>query len=268
MNARPKSLTIASWNVNSVRARLEPIERFLRAYKPDILCLQEIKANSNDFPTRFFSQLDYATLSLNGQRMHHGVAILGRAQKLAEETRQDWQGNGEARHIGVRLTNGVRVENVYVPAGGDLPDEARNPKFGQKLRFLERMTDWSAKLREPTVLIGDLNIAPLESDVWNHKALIDVVSHTPVEVEALTGLQQAHGFVDIGRTFTPAPQRLYTWWSYRASDWRASDRGRRLDHVWASPEVAAAATGFTVVEDARSWDKPSDHAPIIASFVF
>jgi exodeoxyribonuclease III len=268
MRTTQKTTTIATWNVNSVRARLEPVERFLRAHKPDVLCLQEIKANQNDFPTRFFEQLDYAVLALHGQKMHHGVAILARRDKLTQITRQDWQANGEARHIGARLPNGIRLENVYVPAGGEIPDEARNPKFGQKLQFLQRMTDWAGALSEPTILVGDLNIAPLDCDVWNHKALVDVVSHTPVEIEALSQLQNAHGFVDVGRMIVPAPERLYTWWSYRASNWRESDRGRRLDHVWVSPALAAAATGFKVIEDARSWDKPSDHAPVIASFQF
>lgn len=264
MRQNQKITTIASWNVNSVRARLDLIERFLREHQPDILCLQEIKANSNDFPLRFFEKLDYRALAIHGQRMHHGVAILARGEKLADEARHDWQANGEARHIGVRLAQGVRLDNVYVPAGGDVPDEARNPKFGQKLRFIERMTEWAAALREPTILVGDLNIAPLESDVWSHKALLDVVSHTPVEVAALTQLQNAHGFIDLGRHFIPAPQRLYTWWSYRASNWRESDRGRRLDHIWISPALAGAAQSCTVIEEARGWDKASDHAPVIA----
>ncbi len=87
------------------------------------------------------------------------------------------------------LDCGIRLENVYVPAGGDIPDAALNPKFGQKLAFIERMTRWSEKLRQPTLLVGDFNIAPLECDVWSHKQLLDVVSHTPIEVEALDGLQ-------------------------------------------------------------------------------
>ena len=261
----PEPFSVASWNINSVRFRIEIVEKFLREEAPDILCLQETKVINGDFPTAIFRKLGYPHIVLNGQRMHHGVAIVSKLP-IVEEDRLDWQANGEARHIGVRLPNGVRLENVYVPAGGDIPDRALNPKFGQKLDFVERMTRWSESLAAPTLLVGDFNIAPLDSDVWSHKQLLDVVSHTPVEVAALGQLQAAHDWVDLGRHFHPAPSRLYTWWSYRAKDWAASDRGRRLDHMWASKPLAAAATAHRVVEPARSWEKPSDHVPIITSF--
>jgi exodeoxyribonuclease III len=258
----PPPLRLVSWNINSVRARIALVEALISTLAPDILCLQETKTTDSDFPASRLHALGYTTQVLHGQRMHHGVAILSKVP-LEEITRQDWQANGEARHVGVRLPNGIRLENVYVPAGGDIPDRDANPKFGQKLDFLARMTDWAGALAAPTILLGDLNIAPLPSDVWDHKALLNVVSHTPIEVEALTTLQAAHGFVDIARRFTPAPARLYTWWSYRASDWRASDRGRRLDHIWMSPGIADHALSMHVYEQARGWDKPSDHAPLL-----
>ncbi|GAA4774964.1 exodeoxyribonuclease III [Stakelama sediminis] len=263
-----QTLKIVSWNINSVRFRIDIVERFLREAAPDILCLQETKVIDGDFPLQPFRDLGYDHIVLNGQRMHHGVAILSRVP-LAEDKRLDWQANGEARHVGVRLENGLRLENVYVPAGGDIPDRDENPKFGQKLDFLARMTDWSAGLGDtPTLLVGDFNIAPLESDVWSHKQLLKVVSHTPIEVDTLNRLQAAHDWVDLGRHFVPAPERLYTWWSYRAKDWAASDRGRRLDHMWASASVAQKAVGHRVFEDCRSWLKPSDHIPIMTEFAF
>lgn len=258
------TIRIASWNINSVRFRLDIVERLLKEQAPDVLCLQETKVMDPEFPHAMFERLGYVHRLLNGQRMHHGVAIISRLP-LVEDTRHDWQDNGEARHVGARLPNGLRLENVYVPAGGDIPDPVQNPKFGQKLAFVERMTRWSESLREPTLLVGDFNIAPLECDVWSHKALLDVVSHTPVEVEALARLQASHGWVDLGRRFVAPPERLYTWWSYRAKDWRASDRGRRLDHLWLSSEAASLATGFQVLEDARDWGKPSDHVPQIVT---
>lgn len=259
-------LKIASWNINSVRARLDIVERFLTENAPDVLCLQETKVVDGDFPHAMFERLGYVHRRLNGQRMHHGVAVISRIP-LADERRYDWQDNGEARHIGVRLADtGVLLENVYVPAGGDIPDPILNPKFGQKLAYYDRMTDWSSGLGEPTILVGDMNVAPLECDVWNHKALLDVVSHTPIEVEKMESLMASHGWVDIGRRFVEAPQRLYTWWSYRAKDWAASDRGRRLDHIWTSPGLAAHAVTFEVAEHARGWNKPSDHVPIIVEF--
>lgn len=262
-----QTLKIASWNINSIRARMDIVTRFLTEEAPDILCLQETKVMNDIFPGSPFHQMGYTYQVLNGQRMHHGVAILSRVPVHADE-RHDWQDNGEARHIGVRLDNGVRIENVYVPAGGDIPDREQNPKFGQKIDFLGRMIDWSSQLDGPTILVGDFNIAPLESDVWSHKQLLDVVSHTPLECELLGRLQASHNWVDLGRHFYPAPQRLYTWWSYRAQDWAKSDRGRRLDHMWASPELLPAAKAHRVIEPARSWEKPSDHAPLITEFAF
>lgn len=259
------TLSIASWNINSVRFRIEAVTRFLTDESPDILCLQETKVIDADFPAPPFRALGYDHIVINGQRMHHGVAIISRVPLTADD-RLDWQANGEARHVGVRLENGLRLENVYVPAGGDVPDRELNPKFGQKLDFLERMTAWSAQLNVPTLLVGDFNVAPLEADVWNHKALLDVVSHTPIEVEALARLQAAHDWVDLGRRFYPAPQRLHTWWSYRAKDWALSDRGRRLDHMWASPSVAEKAVAHRVCEPCRSWLKPSDHVPLVTEF--
>ena len=255
-------LKIASWNVNSVRARAGIVERLLIEQAPDILCLQETKAIDGAFPGDLFHRLGYPYHLLNGQKMHHGVAIISRLP-LHDDARHDWQDNGEARHVGARLDCGLRIENVYVPAGGDVPDRALNPKFGQKLDFIERMTRWSEKLAEPTLIMGDFNVAPLECDVWSHKALLDVVSHTPIEVEALTRLQAAHDWVDLGRRFIAAPERNFTWWSYRAQDWAASDRGRRLDHVWASPQLAGQATAHSVLEPCRGWERPSDHVPLI-----
>lgn len=258
-------LKIASWNINSVRIRLPIIERLVRDEAPDIICLQETKAQDADFPRGAIERMGYRHNILHGQRMHHGVAILSKLP-LIEERRFDWQDNGEARHIGVRLPNGILLENVYVPAGGDIPDRTLNPKFGQKLDFVQRMTRWSETLRAPSIIVGDFNIAPLECDVWSHKALLDVVSHTPVEVDALTGLMASHDWVDVARTHVPAPERLFTWWSYRNKDHTVNDRGRRLDHVWASPELKGALAGFRVLEPARSWEKPSDHVPLIAEF--
>ena len=258
-------LKIVSWNINSVRLRLPIVERLLREESPDVLCLQEIKTIEQSFPAQALAELGYVHQVVHGQKGYHGVATISRLP-LREVSRHDWQDNGEARHVGVELLaagRGVVLENVYVPAGGDVPDRAVNPKFGQKLDFVERMTRWAEALDRPTVIVGDFNIAPLECDVWNHKALLDVVSHTPIEVETLGQLQAAHDWVDLGRRFVPAPERCFTWWSYRARDWAASDRGRRLDHMWASPSLAPQVTGHRVLEPCRGWERPSDHVPLI-----
>ncbi|MFN7174742.1 MAG: exodeoxyribonuclease III [Thermaurantiacus tibetensis] len=258
-------LTIASLNINSVRARPHLLEELLRRHRVDILCLQETKCTDAEFPRPLFAALGLPHLHLNGQRMHHGVAIASRLP-LEPIERQDWQGNGEARHVAVRLPSGIELHNVYIPAGGDVPDREINPKFRQKLDFLARMTDWSAAHRAPAILVGDLNIAPLPEDVWDHEALLDVVSHTPVEVEALGQLQASRNWCDLGRRFVPPPERLYSWWSYRSPDWDAADKGRRLDHVWCSPELVDAALGVETLREARGWPRPSDHVPLLATF--
>ncbi|MAY19911.1 MAG: exodeoxyribonuclease III [Erythrobacteraceae bacterium] len=259
-------LSVATWNINSARLRLPIIEKYLTEHAPDVLCLQEIKCQEHQFPAEALAALGYEHQAVCGQKGYHGVATVSRLP-IREVARHDWQANGEARHVAVEVVGrDMIVDNVYVPAGGDEPDREVNVKFGQKLDFLERMTLWADKLDKPTLIVGDFNIAPLESDVWNHKQLLKVVSHTPLEVETLQRFKDAHGWVDIGREFIRDPERYFSWWSYRAKDWRANDRGRRLDHMWASPDLAAQAKSHSVLEDARSWEKPSDHVPLITEF--
>ncbi|MBT3810969.1 MAG: exodeoxyribonuclease III, partial [Rhodospirillaceae bacterium] len=161
---------------------------------------------------------------------------------------------------------GIEIHNFYVPAGGDVPDPKKNDKLAHKLAFLDEMTNWLGEIASPRakrVLVGDLNIAPLESDVWSHKQLRDVVSHTEVEVDALARVQGAHDWVDAVRHFAPEDEKLASWWSYRAKDWRASDRGHRLDHVWVTPPLKSKLRSYEILRDARDWEKCSDHAPVI-----
>ena len=113
---------------------------------------------------------------------------------------------------------------------------------------------------------GDLNIAPLEHDVWSHKDLLKIVSHTPVECEALLRAQKAGKWVDVMRQHVPPHEKLYTWWSYRAQDWQVSNRGRRLDHVWATKELAGKCTAIQVMKETRGWIQTSDHVPVIGEF--
>jgi exodeoxyribonuclease-3 len=264
-----QTIRIASWNINSVRARIDIVERYLKEEAPDVLCLQETKVIDSLFPEGLFRQLGYRHMVLNGQPMHHGVAIVSKLPLINRRV-EDWQANGEARHVGAELNvdaaKGVRIDNVYIPAGGEVPDSEVNSKFGQKLGFLSRMTEWSRAVTSPTILTGDFNVAPLEHDVWSHKQLLDVVSHTPIEVEGLLGWQKAAGWHDALRHFVPEDQKLYTWWSYRARDWRAADRGRRLDHVWVSDDLAGGLKRHLVLKDARDWPQASDHVPVLVEF--
>jgi exodeoxyribonuclease-3 len=115
-----------------------------------------------------------------------------------------------------------------------------------------------------TILLGDFNVAPYENDVWSHKALLKVVSHTPIETEKLTAILKAGDWIDVLRRFTPMEQKLYTWWSYRARDWANADKGRRLDHIWASRSLEPALSAIDILRDARGWEGPSDHVPVSA----
>jgi exodeoxyribonuclease-3 len=260
--------SIASWNINSVRLRADLVCAFLEAQRPDVLCLQEIKCENAAFPLKAFAALGYVHAGVHGQKGYHGVATLSRHPLSVTETRS-FCGIGDCRHIETAheiAGRRIAIHNFYVPAGGDEPDAERNPKFAHKLGFLEEMKAFAAT--PGAVLVGDLNIAPLEHDVWSHKQLLDVVSHTPVETTAMKALIADGGWVDLMRHHAPEPAKLYTWWSYRAADWQASDRGRRLDHVWVAPDLASVSTGFEILREARGWERPSDHVPVISRFEF
>ena len=258
---------IATWNVNSVRLRVDIIERLLREERPDVLCLQELKCQEEFFPLQSFKEFGYEYSAVRGQKSYNGVAIISRLP-IQDEGSLDLLENSEARHVAASLPNGVRIENFYVPAGGDVPDREANRKFADKLDFLAAMRIWSQS-SDParSILVGDLNVAPLEDDVWSHKQLINVVSHTPVEVDHMNELTAAGPWVDVVRRGIP-DGKLYSWWSYRARDWSLSDRGRRLDHIWTTPDLADSSRNPRILKDARGWERPSDHAPVLAEFEF
>ncbi len=257
--------TIATWNINSVRLREALVARLLTEEAPDILCLQEIKTPIDKFPVEGFAALGYRYLVARGQKGYNGVAILSKLP-LEDAGERDHADLGHARHVAARLENGVTIHNFYVPAGGDIPDREQNEKFGQKLDFLTSMRDaFRAEAPARAILVGDLNIAPREDDVWSHKQLLKIVSHTPIEVEHLAAAQDAGKWVDITRQDIPEGL-LYSWWSYRAKDWDAADKGRRLDHIWATPDIAGAGHGSRILRPVRGWDQPSDHVPVLASF--
>jgi exodeoxyribonuclease-3 len=113
------------------------------------------------------------------------------------------------------------------------------------------------------IMVGDLNVAPLENDVWSHRQLLKIVSHTPIEVEKLTAVQQAGDWVDGVRHFTPESEKLFSWWSYRSPNWTKNDRGRRLDHIWVSPALKSRLKAAKILRDARAWAQPSDHVPVV-----
>ena len=257
-------LRIATWNINSVRLRIEQVARFVDEAKIDVLLLQEIKCNTDQFPENAFRDMGMPHLKVAGQKGWHGVAIASR-RPITDSPHLDLCRNGHARCVSA-MVEGVEIQNFYIPAGGDLPDRALNEKFDHKMDFYERLTAEMAgrdKAR-PLLLAGDFNIAPGENDVWNHRYMSKVVSHTPGEVETLSRLQAAGGFADVVRDQHPDPQKLASWWSYRAQDFRKSNRGLRLDHIWTSPGLTPAVMpgSAKIHDDVRAWVQPSDHAPV------
>ena len=269
------TVTFATWNINSVRFRLDLVEQFLKTFNPDILCLQETKCPDGSFPEQMFRKLGYDHIALNGQKAYHGVATISRLP-FSNVDRMEFCGKGDTRHIATTFgkdahpaLEDVTLHNFYVPAGGDKPDLMINEKFVHKRDFLSEMTEWSravpTSIGKKAILVGDLNIAPLETDVWSHKQLLKVVSHTPQEVEWLDGVQESGKWVDVVRQHIPPEEKLFTWWSYRSPDWAAANKGRRLDHIWASDDVAKRTSAVSVLKDVRGWEKPSDHAPVLAT---
>lgn len=260
-------MRVATWNINSVRLRLGQVTRFLKAHRPHVLCLQETKVENGLFPRRPFEKLGYIHQAINGQKGYHGVAILSQLPFSKTDSREFCR-NADARHISVRFESGIELHDFYVPAGADIPDPVANSKFAHKLNFLREMalafSCRNDRSTQPAILVGDLNVAPLENDVWSHRQLLDVVSHTPVETGLLAEAKAAFEWTDVTREFVPADEKIYSWWSYRALDWKASDRGRRLDHIWVSKALKGAVTSHAIVKRTRGWKQASDHVPVIA----
>ena len=258
-------LRLATWNVNSVRQRVPHLERFLTEERPDVVCLQEIKVETADFPLQVFDALGYRHRVIRGQKGYNGVAIFSRLP-FEEAGHRNWCRKDDCRHAFVRLPGGLELHNFYVPSGGDRPDPAVNDKFDHKLRFLKAMARWcrqeDLKARR-AILVGDLNVAPLETDVWNHKRLLRSVGHTPLESELMRKLLRSGRFLDVPRHFVPPDQPLYSWWGYRFPQAFDKDYGWRLDHVLATEPLAPSLARMEVVRRTRGWEKPSDHVPVV-----
>ena len=266
-NAGTRPLRIATWNINSVRLRIELVCRVLQTWQPDVLCLQETRVVDGDFPRAPLEAVGYGEIAIRGQKSYNGVAIISRLP-LANVRAQDWCGKGDCRHLAAELPGGIELHNFYVPAGGDIPDPEQNDKFAHKLAFLQEMAAFFGQDRQAAarrILVGDLNVAPLEADVWSHKALLKVVSHTPVEVALMAELASAGQWIDAVRRIVPEPTRLYSWWSYRSPNWEAADKGRRLDHVWVSPPLAPAIAQAEILKPVRGWEVASDHVPVLVT---
>jgi len=257
-------MKIVTWNINSVRLRAPIVVQLMREEKPDIICLQETKTMDEFFPKETFEAEGYQHIHIQGMKSYNGVCILSRIPFTQTEIHHR-VGKEDCRHISASF-EGFEVHNLYIPAGGDEPDRKANEKFDHKLSFIEEMTEWftaTYKKTSPLVVLGDFNIAPREHDVWSSKQLQKVVSHTPIEIEKLTAMSDSLGWVDAIRHFVPDEEKCYSWWSYRNRDWKKSNRGRRLDHIWITEPLKEKLKSYQILNAYRDLEKPSDHVPVI-----
>ncbi len=247
----------------------------MKEYEPDLICLQETKTPDDKFPMREVMDAGYTHTHIHGMKSYNGVAVLSRLPFTASEIYHR-VGREDCRHIAVHmdvpaLKKPLELHCLYIPAGGDEPDPNVNDKFAHKLDFVDEMTRWFMDMHtpdQPLVALGDFNIAPLENDVWSHKQLLKVVSHTPIEVEKLTAMQDSLDWIDASRHFVPTQEKCYTWWSYRNRDWKKSNRGRRLDHIWLTKPLLPHLKAQTILTEVRDWERPSDHVPVMVDLEF
>lgn len=257
-------MKLATWNINSVRLRCAQIAKLIDEENPDIICLQETKTPDEHFPMQDIKDMGFPHIHIHGMKGYNGLAILSK-KPFVETHIYDRVNRQDCRHIAVKYKD-FELHNIYVPAGGDEPDRDINDKYAHKLDFVKEMSNWfksNYSCDNSLIACGDFNIAPEENDVWSHKQLLKVVSHTPAETTALKKMQESIKWVDTSRHFVPSEEKCYTWWSYRNRDWKKSNRGRRLDHIWVTKPLRERLKSHNILSHARDWDKPSDHVPVI-----
>lgn len=251
-------MKLATFNVNGVNGRLQILLDWLELAKPDVVCLQELKAPQHKFPEAAIRDAGYGA-TWRGEARWNGVAILARGAEPVE-TRRGLPGDrtdDQSRYIEAAV-NGVLICCLYTPNGNPAP----GPKFDYKLRWLERLTKHAAGLLEadiPAVLIGDFNIMPTELDVYKPERWLDDALFRPEVREAFAKLTE-QGWTDALRKLYPN-QRIYTFWDYFRNAW-GRDAGLRIDHILLSPAVAKLLKSAGVDREVRGWDKASDHAPV------
>lgn len=254
-------MKIATWNVNSIRARLERLVAWLTEHQPDVLCLQEIKVEPSGFPTAALAALGYEAV-VAGQRSYNGVAICTRKPLLdVRAGLDDGVEDSQARLIAGTL-DGVRILSVYMPNGSAVPSD----KYDYKLAWMERFREHLARHYKPSdelVICGDYNVAPEPADVYDPVGWVnEPIFHADARA-ALARIAE-FGLIDVVRQHHPAPG-LYTYWDYRMLAF-PKNRGLRIDHVFATAPLAAKCKSASVDRDSRKGKAPSDHAALIATF--
>ena len=254
------NITIATWNVNSLRVRLPQLATWVADSKPDVIALQETKLPDSDFPSAEIEALGYHC-AYSGQRTYNGVAVLSRESIEVIATGIPGFDDEQKRVLAVR-TAGLVIVDLYVPNG----QEPGSDKYAYKLRWLEALQKWLEsllKVEKHLVVLGDFNIAPEDRDVHDPAAWVGHVHVSEPERNAYRQLLQA-GFVDVFRQFDQ-PEKSYSWWDYRAAGFRRN-AGLRIDLIMASSSLAMQCVAARIDKDPRRADRPSDHTPVLAEF--
>lgn len=256
-------MKIATWNVNSLKARLPHVIKWLSSAQPDVVALQETKTVDEQFPFAEFQALGYHAY-FSGQKTYNGVAILSKVAALDWDTVTDIPNLLDPqRRILATTIQGIRVVNLYVVNGSEVGSE----KYQYKLAWLAAVDQWlqeQAKLYAQLVVLGDFNIAPTDEDVHDPTAWQGKILCSEAERAALQSIQ-AYSLVDCFRLFTQSP-KTFSWWDYRAGGFRRN-HGLRIDLILASQGLAANCKACYIDREPRTWEKPSDHAPVVAEFV-
>lgn len=256
------AMRIATFNVNSIRARLEVVTAWLAQHRPDILCVQETKVQDADFPAAAFADAGYQT-AFRGEKTYNGVAVLSRAPPTAVRFGFDDGGPADATRLAWVRFGSLHIVNTYVPQGRELD----HPMFAYKLEWMARLRAFYERqftTRQSVVWVGDMNVAPLAMDIHNpEKQEQDVCFHQSIRDAFAQTV--GWGFADVFRRFHPEPGQ-YTFFDYRVAGAFARNLGWRVDHILASPPMAARATGAWIDRAPRAGPRPSDHVPLVADF--
>jgi exodeoxyribonuclease-3 len=253
-------MKIATWNVNSMNVRLPHVLEWLQSHEPDVLVLQEIKQLTENFPSDRLAELGYHSIA-NGQKTYNGVAVISKTAPSDPVTELPGFEDPQRRVLAATI-DGLRVVDLYVPNGSEVGSE----KYAYKLEWLDSVRnflDEEMRAHENLVVLGDFNIAPADEDVYDPEKWGDAILCSPLEREALGRLLDL-GLSDIFRKFDQ-PERTFSWWDYRAAGFRRN-AGLRIDLILTSASMTASCTASYVDKEPRAWERPSDHAPVVAEF--
>ncbi len=253
-------MKFVTWNVNSLNVRLPHVLEWLAANKPDVLVLQEIKQLTEKFPGAAFAEIGYRSIA-SGQKTYNGVAVI--SKQVAENPIMDFPGfDDPQRRVLATTIEGVRIINLYIPNGSEVGSE----KYAYKLSWLAALTGFlrdELRSHDKLVVLGDFNIAPADEDVYDAQKWGESILCSPQERAALKDLLDL-GLSDVFRHFEQ-PEKTYSWWDYRAAGFRRN-AGLRIDLILATSALSKNCTASFVDKEPRGWERPSDHAPVIAEF--